>query len=193
MAWLSSTDEDTNASQWTEGDDAEGFMDESGLDSTSPIGYDAEEQAAVHDELKDFLGSDDESESDNESLPDETAGTGTKRKRGDGTESGTDEEESGDDDGDEEKRGSRLSQRIKRSYERNTGLREVVSAPTGGEDTLVPSGPQEDESDSETLEGRDQNANPDDDDDELEREMLAALEEGAYDPQAEEDIAAENG
>ncbi|KAJ6018958.1 hypothetical protein N7499_009865 [Penicillium canescens] len=191
MAWLSSTDEDTNASQWTEGDDAEGFMNESGLDSTSPIGYDAEEQAAVHDELKDFLGSDDESESDNESLPDETAGTGTKRKRG--TESGTDEEESGDDDGDEEKRGSRLSQRIKRSYERNTGLREVVSAPTGGEDTLVPSGPQEDESDSETLGGRDQNADPDDDDDELEREMLAALEGGAYDPQAEEDIAAENG
>ena len=34
---------------------------------------------------------------------------------------------------------------------------------------------------------------PADDDDELEREMLAALEDGDYDAKAEEDIAAENG
>ncbi|KAJ5827068.1 hypothetical protein N7447_003831 [Penicillium robsamsonii] len=197
---LSSTDEDMTGSQWTQEDDAEDIFKSSGLDETSPIGYDADEQAAVHDELKDFLGSDDESESDTESLLDEPSTGGKKRKRNDETESGTDEE-SGDDDGDDlDKQGSRLSQRIKRSYERNTKLREITSAPASGSDQVslgLPETPVvEGVSDTETTGTSGPKADypdPDDDDDELEREMLAAFEGGGYDSQAEADPAAENG
>ncbi|KAJ5941148.1 hypothetical protein N7516_001316 [Penicillium verrucosum] len=198
---LSSTDEDLTGSQWTQEDDAEDIFKSSGLDETSPIGYDADEQAAVHDELKDFLGSDDESESDNESVADETSTGGKKRKRNEATESGTDEEESGDDDGDDhDKQGSRLSQRIKRSYERNTKLREITSAPAPGSDQVSPDLPKtpvvEGASDSDTAGTsgpKPEYPDPDDDDDELEREMLAAFEGGGYDSQAEADAAAENG
>ncbi|KAJ5434298.1 NLI interacting factor [Penicillium cf. griseofulvum] len=195
---LSSTDEDVTGSQWTQEDDAEDIFKSSGLDETSPIGYDADEQAAVHDELKDFLGSDDESESDTESLLDEPTG-GKKRKRNEDTESGTDEE-SGDDDGeDHDKQGSRLSQRIKRSYERNTKLREITSAPASGSDQISPdlkTPVVEGVSDLETagtIGSKADYPDPDDDDDELEREMLAAFEGGGYDSQAEAEAAAENG
>ncbi|KAJ9481819.1 hypothetical protein VN97_g11643 [Penicillium thymicola] len=198
---LSSTDEDLTGSQWTQEDDAEDIFKSSGLDETSPIGYDADEQAAVHDELKDFLGSDDESESDNESVVDEPSTGGKKRKRNEATESGTDEEESGDDDGDDhDKQGSRLSQRIKRSYERNTKLREITSAPAPGSDQVSPDLPKtpvvEGASDSDTAGTSDpkpEYPHPDDDEDELEREMLAAFEGGGYDSQVEADAAAENG
>ncbi|KAJ5382730.1 hypothetical protein N7517_000641 [Penicillium concentricum] len=197
---LSSTDDDITGSQWTQEDDAEDIFKSSGLDETSPIGYDADEQAAVHDELKDFLGSDDESESDTESLLDESSTGGKKRKRNEETESGTDEEESGDDDGDDhDKQGSRLSQRIKRSYQRNTKLREITSAPASGSDQIspaLPKTPVEGVSDTETAGTSGPKADypdPDDDDDELEREMLAAFEGGGYDSQAEADTAAEKG
>ncbi|KAG0155149.1 hypothetical protein PDIDSM_722 [Penicillium digitatum] len=199
---LSSTDEDITGSQWTQEDDAEDIFKSSGLNETSPIGYDADEQAAVHDELKDFLGSDDESESDNESLLDEPSTGGKKRKRNEETESGTDEEESGDDDGDDhDNPGSRLSQRIKRSYERNTKLREITSIIASSSDQVSPDLPKtpvvEGVSDSETAGTgsalRADYPDPDDDDDELEREMLAAFEGGGYDSQAEADAAAENG
>jgi RNA polymerase II subunit A-like phosphatase len=196
---LSSTDEDITGSQWTQEDDAEDLFKSSGLDETSPIGYGADEQAAVHDELKDFLGSDDESESDNESLPDETS-TGTKRKRGEGADGTTDEEESGDDDGDDSEKGSRLSQRIKRSYERNTKLREITSAPARSDeassDRPQPMVMEGEDSGSETVgssQKTGQLGDPDDDEDELEREMLAAFEGGGYDSQLEEDVTAENG
>jgi RNA polymerase II subunit A-like phosphatase len=195
---LSSTDEDMTGSQWTQEDDAEDIFKSSGLDETSPVGYDADEQAAVHDELKDFLGSDDESESDTESLLDEPT-AGKKRKRNEETESGTDEE-SGDDDGeDHDKQGSRLSQRIKRSYERNTKLREITSAPASGSDQISPDPKApvvEGVSDSDTagtIGPKADYPDPDDDDDELEREMLAAFEGGGYDSQAEAEAAAENG
>ncbi|KAJ5338569.1 NLI interacting factor [Penicillium brevicompactum] len=190
---LSSTDEDITGSQWTQEEDAEDIFKSSGLDETSPIGYGADEQAEVHDELKDFLGSDDESESDNESLLDEPSGT--KRKR-DETSEGTTDDESGDDDGDDPEKGSRLSQRIKRSYERNTKLREITSAPARSDDTpLIPSqGQDADESGSETVGGSQEAGIEDpDDEDELEREMLAAFEGGEYDSQAEEDATAETG
>ncbi|KAJ5793611.1 NLI interacting factor [Penicillium paradoxum] len=199
---LSSTDEDMTGSQWTQEDDAEDIFKSSGLDETSPVGYDADEQAAVHDELKDFLGSDDESESDTESLLDEPFTASKKRKRGDGTESGTDEEESGDDNEDDhDKQGSRLSQRIKRSYERNTKLREITSAPAPGLNLPSSDRPQailDGESDSETVgtssaPKSSYPEDPDDDEDELEREMLAAFEGGGYDSQVEADAAAENG
>ncbi|GIJ87755.1 carboxy-terminal domain (CTD) phosphatase [Aspergillus pseudoviridinutans] len=204
--WLSSSDEETGGF-WTDEDEGPQFNEEilksSGLNETSPIGYDAEEQAAVHDELKEFLGSDDESESDSEvSL----LATGKKRKRGDESQ-GTDEDESDGSQGEEgEMAGSRLSQRIKRSYERTTGLKEVATADTTSTAELTHTSlPKErgagdtDEALNEPQEpaarGQDVSypEDPADEDDELEREMLAALEEGDYDPKAEEEIAAENG
>ncbi|CAG8238862.1 unnamed protein product [Penicillium salamii] len=195
---LSSTDEDITGSQWTQEDDAEDLFKSSGLDETSPIGYGVDEQAEVHDELKDFLGSDDESESDNESVLDEPS-SGTKRKRDEGSEGATDDDESGDDDGDDPEKGSRLSQRIKRSYERNTKLREITSAPARIDNAPLPpsqpAGPDE-ESGSETVGGSSQKAShaeDPDDEDELEREMLAAFEGGEYDSQVEDDATAESG
>lgn len=188
---LESTDEDITGSQWTQEEDAEDLFKSSGLDETSPIGYGADEQAEVHDELKDFLGSDDESESDNESLLDEPSGT--KRKRDEGSDGATDDD-SGD-DGDDPEKGSRLSQRIKRSYERNTKLREITSAParSDGMPLAPPQAQDADESGSETVGGsQEAGAEDPDDEDELEREMLAAFEGGEYDSQ-EEDATAENG
>ena len=197
-SWLSSSDEATG-SLWTDDEgntlDSEDLFKDAGFNETSPIGYGADEQAAVHDELKEFLGSDDESESDNETGLDESAATGKKRKRGEGPNDAGDEE-SGEDDGDSDAQGSRLSQRIKRSYERSTSLREMANA--SGFETTESTGPDEVEPDAEkAYTGRREDdgypENPDDDDDDLEREMLAAFEDGSYDDQAEKDIAAENG
>jgi RNA polymerase II subunit A-like phosphatase len=99
--------------------------------------------------------------------------------------------------------GSRLSQRIKRSYERTTGLKEVATADTTSTAELTHTslpkerGGDTDEALNEPEEpaprGQDAVSYPEDEDDELEREMLAALEDGDYDPKAEEKIAAENG
>ncbi|CAL5872477.1 uncharacterized protein PFLUO_LOCUS6741 [Penicillium psychrofluorescens] len=201
-SWLSSEDE-AAGSLWTEEEEGnEDLFRSSGLE-TSSIGYDADEQAAVHDELKEFLGSDDESESDSETsfLADENAGSGKKRKRDEGASGGENDEETVEDDEDESDiAGSRLSQRIKRSYERSTGLREVATATSSGTDETaseraLPSGPEGEEPDASAAGARSGLAvsYPEDEDDELEREMLAAFEDGDYDPKAEEDIAAENG
>lgn len=204
-SWLSSSDEATG-SLWTDDEgntmDTEDMFKSTGLDETS-LGYDDDEQAAVHDELKEFLGSDDESESDTEAWGEESTQDSKKRKRGEGDERPSDEE-SGDDDGTEsDQQGSRLSQRIKRSYERSTGLREVAIASVSEIDETLsenarPAGPHEEEADAEKAgTNRDQDEgypeDPDDDDDELEREMLAAFEDGDYDSKSEEDVAAENG
>jgi RNA polymerase II subunit A-like phosphatase len=196
-SWLSSSDEATG-SLFAEDEGNEEMFKSSGLDETSTPGYDEDELAAVHDELKEFLGSDDESESDSEAWGEESNEGSKKRKRGEGTE-GDGDEESGEDDGDEsDPKGSRLSQRIKRSYERSTGLREVATATSSGSESerARPSGPHDDEPDAEKA-GTKADADdgypedPDDDDDELEREMLAAFEDD--NPQAEEEAAAENG
>jgi RNA polymerase II subunit A-like phosphatase len=196
-SWLSSSDEATG-SLFAEDEGNEEMFKSSGLDETSTPGYDEDELAAVHDELKEFLGSDDESESDSEAWGEESNEGSKKRKRGEGIEGGG-EEESGEDDGDEsDPKGSRLSQRIKRSYERSTGLREVATATSSGSESerARPSGPHDDEPDAEKA-GTKADADdgypedPDDDDDELEREMLAAFEDD--NPQAEEEAAAENG
>jgi RNA polymerase II subunit A-like phosphatase len=195
-SWLSSSDEATG-SLFAEDEGNEEMFKSSGLDETSTPGYDEDELAAVHDELKEFLGSDDESESDSEAWGEESNEGSKKRKRGEGAE-GDGDEESGEDDGDEsDPKGSRLSQRIKRSYERSTGLREVATATSSGSESerARPSGPH-DEPDAERA-GTKADADdgypedPDDDDDELEREMLAAFEDD--NPQAEEEAAAENG
>lgn len=196
-SWLSSSDEATG-SLFAEDEGNEEMFKSSGLDETSTPGYDEDELAAVHDELKEFLGSDDESESDSEAWGEESNEGSKKRKRGEGTE-GDRDEESGEDDGDEsDPKGSRLSQRIKRSYERSTSLREVATATSSGSESerARPSGPHDDEPDAEKA-GTKADADdgypedPDDDDDELEREMLAAFEDD--NPQAEEEAAAENG
>ena len=200
-SWISSEDEATGTSLWTDDEGNPNESDEmfksAGLTETSQVGYGEDEQAAVHDELKDFLGSDDESESDNEALGEDGNLSGKKRKRGDGAD-GESGEESAEDDDENDKQGSRLSQRIKRSYERSTGLREVATA-TSSETGRTrpehdgPSGPHDDESDAENADtGRDNNEgypeDPDDDEDELEREMLAAFEDD-IDEQADEDDA----
>ncbi|KAJ5674026.1 hypothetical protein N7462_009465 [Penicillium macrosclerotiorum] len=193
-SWLSSSDE-ASGSLWT---DDEGVVQEddfrsAGLNETSPIGYDEDEQAAVHDELREFLGSDDESESDTDALGDESAAAGKKRKRGENN-GGDSEEDSADDDGDDDNQGSRLSQRIKRSYERSTGLREVATAGSGSE---MSAGAEGEEMDAETDANHSPNdgypEDPDDDDDELEREMLAAFEDRNDEEGAEADAVADSG
>lgn len=196
--WLSSS-EDTGGF-WTEEEDAsestENILKSTGLDEHSPIGYDEDQQAAIHEELKEFLGSDDESESDSEmSSWTEEATINKKRKRDEGEE-GEDDEENQDEEGDQP--GSRLSQRIKRSYERSTGLKEVATADPSQE-LPVPTESNDEDAQKQPEEppSQDQIANlpedPADDDDELEREMLAAFEGGDFDDRTEEDIAAENG
>ncbi|KAL4978245.1 hypothetical protein BDW66DRAFT_130613 [Aspergillus desertorum] len=218
-SWLSSSDE-VSGDSFTDTEDASELNDEilksAGIND---LGFDQDEEAAVHEELKEFLGSDDESESDNEAswmerneLP-PTSNPDKKRKRDDGVDTDDDENNS-DTRGYGEVAGSRLSQRIKRSYERSTGLKEVSSAASGGTgsntETGTATGTDTDtpEADSvpdvafpETGEEAAASRNPDssypldpaEDDDELEREMLAAFEEGGYDSNAEEAIGEDNG
>lgn len=200
-SWLSSSEE-----VWTGDEDDESTNDifkAAGLDEMSPIGYDADQQAAVHEELKEFLGSDDESESDTDVslIPDESEAPSRKRKREEGPE-GEDEKNESDEGEESDMQGSRLSQRIKRSYERNTGLREVATASGAAtlESSETPLQTDEGDNNEEGPDEPDKDASggppasyPEDEDDELEREMLAALEDGDYDAKAEEDIAAENG
>ncbi|KAJ5918875.1 hypothetical protein N7454_010019 [Penicillium verhagenii] len=182
-AWLSSSDE-ASGTFWTGEDgssDTSLLFPDAALDEASHIGYDEDEQAA------EFLGSDDESESDNEAWAsegtDEAAGGGTKRKREFGSDGQTDDESAEDEEGDSDQKGSRLSQRIKRSYKRSTGLREVASAaPTDSDDSrmTLQAGEEEqyvDRADANPDEDGGYPENPDDDDDDLEREMLAAFED----------------
>jgi RNA polymerase II subunit A-like phosphatase len=178
-SWLSSSDEATG-SFWTddEGNPESEIFKDTGLDETSHIGYDEDEQAAVHDELKEFLGSDDESESDGEAWGDEGS-AGRKRKRGDG-DGATDDESGEDEENDTDQQGSKLSQRIKRSYKRSTGLREVASvAPTDSDESRMTLQADEEEQDMDKVDTNQEHnyENPDDDDDDLEREMLAAFED----------------
>jgi RNA polymerase II subunit A-like phosphatase len=167
------------------------ILTSSGMNELSPIGYDANQQAEVHDELKEFLGSDDESESDLDGDGDNDMSAGSeskKRKRkqegGEDTDNASRDEAEGTE--------SRLAQRVKLSRGRTSHLKEVTSVVTPGED---PDGGEE-------LEGAEGDGDdgddgypedPDDDDDELEREMLAAFEDGDYDEEADGEMAAENG
>ncbi|KAL2815013.1 hypothetical protein BJX63DRAFT_391226 [Aspergillus granulosus] len=219
-SWLSSSEEATGNESWTDNEETselnEDILKSSGLTEMSPIGYDQDQQAAIHEELKEFLGSDDESESDSEASwverdePPPTSSPRKKRKRDDGTD---DEDEASNSDTPTDSGdipGSRLSQRIKRSYERSTGLKEVATASVPGTaaDTATAtdsnSGTDRDTPDiafPETGEEASASRNPDvafpedpvEDDDELEREMMAAFEEDGFDSGVEEDIAAENG
>ncbi|KAJ6021359.1 hypothetical protein N7540_006863 [Penicillium herquei] len=180
-SWLSSSDEATGSVLTDEegNQESEDLFKDTGLDSTSPIGYDEDEQAAVHDELKEFLGSDDESESDTDAWGEEPTAASKKRKRGEGNDGAADQESIEEDD--EDQQGSRLSQRIKRSYERSTGLREVSSA--------APVEQQERDGKAEPGDIPDDGypENPDEDEDDLEREMLAAFEDNEYDENPEEE------
>ena len=211
--WLSSDDEATGTG--TDDDGMDDIFKSSGLTDMSTIGYDEDQQAEVHEELKDFLGSDDESESetDNEmsQLADETGANKKRKREGQGDQDNDSEAGSSDNNTDNEDESgmhgkSRLAQRIKRSHERSTGLKEVATASsTSAAETSRTSLPtertganaDENETDPEEPAAKGQDVSypedPVDDDDELEREMLAALEDGDYDENAEGDIAAENG
>lgn len=199
-SWLSSENEEDSGEFLSDDENftetTEDIFKSSGLDEHSPIGFDDDELAAVHEELKEFLGSDDESESDNESTVATEDVPSKKRKRGDGPDDDADED--GDSQGEEDDmQGSRLSQRIKRSYERSTGLREVATAstaepssePTNAEQP-APEAQEQPASQTPSAGGPD---DPDYDEDEFEREMLAAFEGADDDSKAEEEIAAENG
>ncbi|PYI10145.1 hypothetical protein BO78DRAFT_394237 [Aspergillus sclerotiicarbonarius CBS 121057] len=193
-SWLSSSDDATGDSMPDDEDATEGILKSAGMDQMSPIGYDEEQQAAVHEELREFLGSDDESESDSDvSLVDEM-GPSKKRKREDGEGSGDEETDSAGEEGDVP--GSRLAQRIKRSYERSTGLKEMASAGTEASTAASTTPDEPDEPDeAPALQGPAGSSpvDPAEDEDELEREMLAAFEDGDYNSEAEEQIANENG
>jgi RNA polymerase II subunit A-like phosphatase len=218
-SWLSSSEEDTGVSFTDdEGEDialadkidtdeleeaGQEILTSSGMTDHSPIGYDAEQQAAVHDELKDFLGSDDESGSDVDGDDDSgmflgSESSASKKRKREGDAEPQDEDE-------DNAVGSRLSQRIKLSRGRTSGLKEVASAVTDpakgeGEDEGEGEGAG-DETTWDNWDGRDPDRDgpdgypedPDDDDDALEREMLAAFEDGDYNEAAEEEIAEENG
>ncbi|KAF7714376.1 Uncharacterized protein PECH_008740 [Penicillium ucsense] len=128
-SWPSSEDEALDGSE-----EEELSGEAAGLFESTPLSYDLDDQAAVHDELKEFLGSDDESESDTEVWSEDNPDSSRKRKRGEGN--GTDEESGDDQDSELENEGSRLSQRIKRSYARTTGLKEVAIAENPSEETV---------------------------------------------------------
>lgn len=211
--WLSSSDEATGTG--TDDDGMDDIFKSAGLTETAHIGYDEDQQAAIHEELKDFLGSDDESESDSEmdlaqQVDESGSGSGSSKKRkrvkqddGEGDDEGKDGDED-DEDADASKNGatdkdsdpleksvgSRLSQRIKRSHERTTGLKKVATVESGDGDDDNNDVDMDESVKGEPGPGPE---DPAEDDDELEREMLAALEGADYDPKAEEDIAAENG
>ncbi|KAL1957939.1 hypothetical protein VTO42DRAFT_5331 [Malbranchea cinnamomea] len=190
-----SDEESDNSSAQINTDDLENVDEEirrsSGLDAHSPIGYDAAEQAQVHDELKEFLGSDNEdSESESDfSLPSVVV-TDRKRKRDDDTDESVGESErstQSDAAGDATSGlGSPLARKIKRTHERGTGLREVSNASSGPSSDAHPSStaPEDGVEMAPGVEGEeaeDQSRDEGDvDDDELEREMLAAFENGDW-------------
>jgi RNA polymerase II subunit A-like phosphatase len=202
-SFISSSDEDTGTSTEDDNDAVklrlqidttdEEILISSGLTEHSPIGYDAEQQAAIHDELKEFLGSDDEgSESDSEasSMGSEPSTPTKKRKREDADDGGEDEPEGGE-DGEEDAHGSRLSQKIKRSHERSTGLKTVANVDSRGSSELA--GQDVRAMDDENMDidgevGATITDDQEDDDDALEREMLAAFEDDDW---AEEENADE--
>ncbi|KAF3898023.1 RNA polymerase II subunit A C-terminal domain phosphatase [Trichophyton interdigitale] len=164
-----------------------------GLTDQSRLGYDEQEQATVHDELKEFLGSDNEdSESDSDFsmlFPDKKR----KREATEEADGGVNKEE----DTSAEGSGSRLSQKIKRSHERTTGLKEVSTAQPSIPAT-EPTADAEMEAGREALMGdlpdvepkyKDLDPvvdDPEDDEDALEREMMAAFDE---DPDWEQNAA----
>ncbi|EHA23048.1 RNA polymerase II subunit A C-terminal domain phosphatase [Aspergillus awamori] len=199
--WLSSSDEATGDSVADDEEATEEILKSAGISEMSPLGYDDEEQAEVHEELKEFLGSDDESESDSEATfmdePGTPASKKRKREEGEGGEGDDDQETDSAGEGDEPS--SRLSQRIKRSYERSTGLKEVASAGTvestaSTTASATEPGTEEPEQVAEESSPPDPaEVDPADEDDELEREMMAAFEGGDYNSEAEEQIANENG
>lgn len=148
-----------------------------------------------------FLGSDDESESDSEATFMDELGTpaSKKRKREEGEGGDDDDDQDMDSAGEGDEPGSRLAQRIKRSYERSTGLKEVASA-GAVESTASTTASATEPGTEEPEQVADKSSPPDpaevdpaDEDDELEREMMAALEGGDYNSEAEEQIANENG
>ncbi|KAF9891087.1 Carboxy-terminal domain (CTD) phosphatase [Aspergillus nanangensis] len=199
-SWVSSENEEDTGEFLSDDDDfkeaTQDILDSSGLNDSSRIGYDDDELAAVHEELKDFLGSDDDSESDSDASVFGDDGANKKRKRSDGTD------DEGDDDGDSQGEDSdlqrsRLSQRIKRSYERSTSLREVASANTNELSRVseqVGAEESEEPVSQEPIVGEPGDPDDDvDDEDDLEREMLAAFDDDDEDAKVEENVTAEHG
>lgn len=166
------------------------LFDMAGFNNMTHLGLDANAQAAAEKEMREFMGDDwdSDSESDVDWSTEESGAGSKKRKRGQGLD-GTFDDESAEDEGDDtDEKGSRLSQRIKRSYERSTGLREVAipggSDPAGSLSEQAQQGPTDSEKAGTRSDNDTYPEDPDDDDDELEREMLAAFEGDDDDPDA---------
>lgn len=163
----------------------------------SPVGYTAAEQAAVHDELKEFLGSDDgdsddeededyvddgeeddDGDSDSEEEPAAVGSPESRKRKREGDEAEDEGEGAGT---------SHLAQRLKRS------------AGNDGEDAskqdtaFTTAAKDEDGSYNYSNENSHPTENADYDEDELEREMLEAFEDGGYDENAEDAIGADDG
>lgn len=210
---VSSEDETVSMSDDNEsglGDADEEIRLSTGLDENSRLGIDEDEQDEIDDELKAFLGSDNEdSESDSDAsflgtpTATKTLSIDRKRKRDTDSEGTTDDEH-----GPNEQLlstlnqtpASRLSQKIKRSHERSTGLKAVESSSPGV--GSIPSNSDEMEAGKQVLVGEepinegepDPVVNdPEDEEDLLEQEMLAALEDGSWDERGPEDEASANG
>lgn len=210
-SWLSSSDDDTGVS--LSDDEGESTIDSlelcstnfiidvneeiirsSGMTEHSPVGYTVAEQAAVHDELKEFLGSDDDDSDDEEDedyvddgeedddadndseeeLAVPASPESRKRKR-----EGGEEPEAEGEDADI----APLAQRLKRSGNDDGEV-------TSKQDTVNTTGTGDEE---ESYNQGNSTENADYDEDELEREMLAAFENGDYDERAEDAIGADNG
>ncbi|CRG85964.1 RNA polymerase II subunit A C-terminal domain phosphatase [Talaromyces islandicus] len=161
-SWLSSSEDDGMA-----------FTDDEDMPKSSEyaasIGYDADEQAAVHDELREFLGSDNESESDADASEAESvAGVESKKRKRDDADGDQDQDET-----------APLAHRIKISGTAST--RPSTLKQTVGQDDDGGDNEEGDWPGGQDVEEQATAQNPDDDDDELEREMLAAFEDGEYD------------
>ncbi|KAJ5155533.1 hypothetical protein N7492_008336 [Penicillium capsulatum] len=174
------------------------LFDMAGFNNLTHLGLDANAQAAAEKELREFMGDDwdSDSESDADWSSEEPSIANKKRKRGQDTDGASDEDTAEDEEGDTDQQGSRLSQRIKRSYERSTGLREV--AIPGGQEESLSERPQPEPTDSDAEKAGTRSDNdtypedPDDDEDELEREMLAAFEDDDDEPGAKDEAVVEN-
>ncbi|KAE8557246.1 hypothetical protein EYB25_001952 [Talaromyces marneffei] len=201
-SWLSSSDDDTGVSFTDDEDVNEEIIRSSGMTEHSPVGYTAAEQAAVHDELKEFLGSDDDDDDDSDDEEDEDyvddgeededadndseeeeepaalASPESRKRKREG-----DEETEGD--GEDEGSGtSHLAQRLKRSAGDD-------GEDTSKQDSITTTAARDEDDGSYNQSSYTENA--DYDEDELEREMLEAFENGDYDDNAEDAIGEDNG
>ncbi len=150
------------------------------VDLESPIGGSPDDWAAMRDELDEFMGSDNESDSD-ASVISNLSVRNRKRKREDESDGGEDEDEEGV-GGD----GSELSKKIKRVHERSTGLRAVQSIDSEHPSRTGTPGMDED-GDEDGDDGEEDDVEGEGDGEEEEDDLEAALERALQEEEEEEE------